>query len=80
MLLPTTNKKYSSILLISKIKFYSCKYVKAAQKKCAVPLAEDLNEKNYEDLLATAILNKVRYIFPLHIVFTPVGIFIKYIT
>lgn len=32
---------------------------KAAQKKCAVPLAEDLNEKNYEDLLATAILNKV---------------------
>ncbi|XP_025419497.1 uncharacterized protein LOC112689843 isoform X2 [Sipha flava] len=31
----------------------------AAQKKCAVPLAEDLNEKNYEDLLATAILNKI---------------------
>ncbi|XP_050053352.1 uncharacterized protein LOC114124456 isoform X2 [Aphis gossypii] len=33
--------------------------LQAAQKKCAVPLAEDLNEKNYEDLLATAILNKI---------------------
>ncbi|XP_025197941.1 uncharacterized protein LOC112596463 isoform X3 [Melanaphis sacchari] len=33
--------------------------LQAAQKKCAVPLAEDLKEKNYEDLLATAILNKI---------------------
>lgn len=69
-----------NILIIRKIKFYMYKSFKAAQKKCAVPLAEDLNEKNYEDLLATAILNKVRYIFPLRIAFTSVGICIKYIT
>ncbi|VVC27014.1 Hypothetical protein CINCED_3A017071 [Cinara cedri] len=33
--------------------------LQAVQKKCAVPLAEDLDDKNYEDLLATAILNKI---------------------
>ncbi|XP_050425067.1 uncharacterized protein LOC126836086 isoform X2 [Adelges cooleyi] len=33
--------------------------LQSAQKKCVVPLAEDLDEKNYEDLLATAILNKI---------------------
>jgi hypothetical protein len=42
-------------------------------------LAEDLNEKNYEDLLATAILNKVRYLFPLRSIIS-VGICIKHIT
>jgi len=62
-----------NILIIRKIKFYTHKCFKAAQKKCAVPLAEDLSEKNYEDLLATAILNKVRYIFRLpYMVFTSV--------
>ncbi|XP_050524514.1 uncharacterized protein LOC126896095 isoform X2 [Daktulosphaira vitifoliae] len=33
--------------------------LQSAQKKCVVPLAEDLEEKDYEDLLATAILNKI---------------------